>query len=60
LYLTDGNSPQAIAMLQALDEALPVSEFHWLELQNALSLAVYQKRITKNQSLQAWQERWIS
>jgi len=56
LYLSDGNSPQAIATVQALDDALPVSEFHWLEMQNALSLAVFQKRITEDQSSQAWQD----
>lgn len=56
LYLTDGNTPQAIASLQALDDALPVTEFHLLELQNALSLALFQKRITEDQSLQAWQD----
>ena len=56
LYLSDGNSPQAIATVQALDDALPISDFHWLELQNALSLAVFQKRITEDQSSQAWQD----
>ena len=42
--------------MQALDVALPISEFHWLELQNALGLAVFQKRITEDQSLQAWRD----
>ena len=56
LYLSDGNSLQAIAMVQGLNNALPVSEFHLLELQNALSLAVFQKRITGDQSLRAWRD----
>lgn len=59
LYLSDGNSPQAIATVQALDDALPVSDFHWLEFQNALSLAVFQKRITEDQSSRAWQDAQI-
>lgn len=50
VYLTDGNSPKAIDILQALDDALPISDFHLMEFQNALSLAVFQKRITKDQS----------
>jgi predicted nucleic acid-binding protein len=56
LYLSDGNSTQAIAAVQALDDALPVTDFHWLELQNALSLAVFQKRITEDQASQSWQD----
>lgn len=54
LYLADINPQQAILILEKLDFALPVSEFHLLELQNALSLAELQKRISKNQALKAW------
>jgi predicted nucleic acid-binding protein len=56
LYLSDGNAPQAIATVQTLNDVLPVTDLHWLEFQNALSLAVFQKRITAAQSSQAWHD----
>jgi hypothetical protein len=46
LYSTDANSPKADAWRKANPDPLPFTAFHRLELRNALSLAVFQKRLT--------------
>ena len=56
LYSTDSNSPRADAWRQANPSPLPFTAFHRLELRNALSLAVFQKRLTPVEVQSAWQE----
>jgi predicted nucleic acid-binding protein len=56
LYSTDLNSPRADAWRQANPAPLPFTAFHRLELRNALSLAVFQKRLTPIEVQSAWQE----
>jgi predicted nucleic acid-binding protein len=56
LYSTDSNSSRADAWRQANPSPLPFTAFHRLELRNALSLAVFQKRITPFEVQSAWQE----
>ena len=56
LYVTDANSPKADAWRQANPVPLDFTGFHRLELRNALSLAVFQQRLTPAESLAAWQE----
>jgi predicted nucleic acid-binding protein len=56
LYSTDANSPKADAWRMANPDPLPFSSFHRLELQNALNLAVFQKRLTPVEVQSAWQE----
>jgi hypothetical protein len=56
LYSTDANSPKADAWRMANPIPLPFTAFHRLELRNALSLAVFQKRLTSVEVQSAWQE----
>ena len=56
LYVTDANSPRADAWRQSNPVALGFTGFHRIELRNALSLAVFQQRLTAAESLAAWQE----
>lgn len=56
LYVTDANSPRADAWRQANPVPLGFTDFHRVELRNALSLAVFQQRLTVAESLAAWQE----
>ena len=56
LYVTDANSPKADAWRQANPVPLGFTGFHRFELRNALSLAVFQQRLTTAESLAAWQE----
>ena len=56
LFVTDANSPKADAWRQANPVPLDFTGFHRIELRNALSLAVFQQRLTSAESLAAWQE----
>jgi hypothetical protein len=56
LYAADANSARADAWRQANPAPLPFTAFHRLELRNALSLAVFQKRLTPIEVQAAWQE----
>ena len=56
LYVRDANSPRADAWRQANPVPLGFTGFHRIELGNALSLAVFQQRLTTAESLAAWQE----
>ena len=56
LYSTDSNSLKADAWRQANPAPLPFTAFHRLELRNALSLAVFQRRLMPVEVQSAWQE----
>ena len=56
LYVTDANSPGADAWRQANPDPLGFTGIHRLELRNALSLAVFQQRLTPAEAQAAWQE----
>jgi hypothetical protein len=56
LYAADSNSINADAWRQANPAPLPFTAFHRLELRNALSLAVFQQRLTPAEVHSAWQE----
>jgi len=56
LYATDANSAKADAWRQANPAPLPFTAFHRLELRNALSLALFQQRLTLVEIQAAWQE----
>lgn len=56
LYATDANSPQADAWRQANPMPLPFTAFRRLELRNAFSHAVFQKRLTPQEAQAAWQD----
>lgn len=56
LYAPDSNSPKADAWRQANPLPIDFTTFHRIELRNALSLAVFQQRLTSSESLAAWQE----
>ena len=56
LYAPDANSSRADAWRQANPVPLGFTGFHRIELRNALSLAVFQQRLTAAESLAAWQE----
>ena len=56
LYVTDANSPRADAWRQANPVPLGFTGFRRIELRNALSLAMFQQRLTAAESLAAWQE----
>jgi hypothetical protein len=56
LYGTDANSIRADAWRQANPAPLPFTAFHRLELRNALSLALFQQRLTLMEIQAAWQD----
>jgi predicted nucleic acid-binding protein len=56
LYSTDTSSQKADAWRNANPAPLPFTAFHRLELRNALSLALFQKRLTLVEVQSAWQE----
>jgi predicted nucleic acid-binding protein len=56
LYATDANSIRADAWRQANPAPLPFTALHRLELRNALSLALFQQRLTLAEIQAAWQE----
>ena len=56
LYVTDANSPRADAWRQANPVPIGFTGFHRIELRNALSVAVFQQRLTTAEALAAWQE----
>ena len=56
LYITDANSPKADAWRQANPFPLDFTGFHRIELRNALSLAVFQQRLTSVEVQAAWRE----
>jgi len=55
LYITDANSPRADAWRQKYPAPLEFTGLHRLELRNAMSLAVFQQRLTPAESQAAWQ-----
>jgi hypothetical protein len=56
LYAPDPNSAKADMWRQANPAPLPFTAFHRLELRNALSLAVFQQRLTRQEIQAAWHE----
>ena len=56
LYATDSHSSRADAWRQSHPDPLPFTGIHRLELRNALSLAVFQQRLTPQEVQAAWQE----
>ena len=54
LYVPDANSTRADAWRQAHPEPIDFTGFHRLELRNALSLAVFQQRLTPDEVRAAW------
>lgn len=56
LYAPDANSPKADAWRQVNPLPIDFTTFHRIELRNALSLAIFQQRLTSAESLAAWQE----
>jgi predicted nucleic acid-binding protein len=56
LYAADANSAKADVWRQANPAPLPFTAFHRLELRNALSLALFQQRLTLPEVQAAWQE----
>jgi hypothetical protein len=56
LYAADSNSIKADAWRLANPAPLPFTAFHRLELRNALSLALFQQRLTLAETQAAWQE----
>lgn len=56
LYATDGNSVRADTWRQVNLAPLPFTSFHRLELRNALSLALFQQRLTQQEVQAVWQE----
>lgn len=54
LYVSDANSTRADAWRQANPEPIAFTGFHRIELRNALSLAVFQQRLTPAQAETAW------
>ena len=56
LYTPDANSPKADTWRQANPIPLDFTGLHRIELRNALSLAVFQQRLTSAEAANAWQE----
>lgn len=56
LYVPDANSARADAWRQANPAPVEFTGFHRIELRNALSLAVFQQRLTTAQAEAAWMQ----
>jgi predicted nucleic acid-binding protein len=56
LYAADANSIKTDAWRLANPASLPFTAFHRLELRNALSLALFQQRLTLSETQAAWLE----
>jgi predicted nucleic acid-binding protein len=56
VYLRDANTVRAKLLLRGLTAPLPQTAFHRLELRNAISLAVFQKRLTAAEATMAWMD----
>lgn len=56
LYVTDANSAKADLWRQSNPGPLDFTGFHRMEMRNALSLAVYQKRLTPTEAQAAWSQ----
>ena len=54
LYVPDANSSRADAWRQANPLPIDFTDFHRIELRNALSLAVFQQRLTPDEAQAAW------
>ena len=54
LHVPDAHSSRADAWRQANPEPIDFTGFHRIELRNALSLAVFQQRLTPAQAEAAW------
>ena len=54
LYVPDANSSRADAWRQANPAPIDFTGFHRIELRNALSLAVFQQRLTPDEAEAAW------
>lgn len=54
LYVPDAHSARADAWRQVNPEPIDFTGFHRIELRNALSLAVFQQRLTPAQAEAAW------
>ena len=54
LYVSDANSQRADAWRKANPDPIEFTSLHRVELRNALSLAVFQQRITAAQAQAAW------
>ena len=54
LYVPDANSSRADAWRQANPLPIDFTGFHRIELRNALSLAVFQQRLTPDEAQAAW------
>ena len=54
LYVPDANSSRADAWRLANPEPMEFTGFHRIELRNALSLAVFQQRLTPAEAEAAW------
>jgi predicted nucleic acid-binding protein len=55
-YLTDRNSVSAIKVMQSLEEGVPFTMFHRLELRNGFRLAVFRKDITAARGKEAFKD----
>jgi predicted nucleic acid-binding protein len=54
LYLPDVHSRRADAYALAHPTPFPLTEFHRLEFRNALSLAIFQKRLSSSDATAVW------
>ena len=54
LYVPDANSSRADAWRRANPVPIDFTDFHRIELRNALSLAVFQQRLTPDEAQAAW------
>ena len=54
LYVPDANSSKADAWRQTHPAPIDLTGFHRIELRNALSLAVFQQRLTPDEAQAAW------
>ena len=56
IYMPDSNTPRAKNILTAITDSFSFTALHRLELRNAISLAVFQKRFSSMEAIAFWRD----
>ena len=54
LYVADANTPLALSFRQSRTDPFPLTEFHRLELRNAIAQTVFRKQLTAATAQATW------
>jgi len=56
IYMPDANTPGAKQVVASITDPFPFTALHRLELRNAISLAVFQRRFSSTDALAFWRD----